>query len=178
MKRAKVSSVYEGRGRKRGIEGEEEGEDSSKSARMSAKARTNGLRARKALSIISNNRTIITRSMSTKTVEENGEEKVVEVDGEEKNMKDDNKALEEQQPVNEVVEKKGDDDGGLTLEDWPLTWSFEEELTWFKAGHQCGWYSYWETMNGDFWKPKDDNQEDFWNDEPWNFDGKNEIPKR
>ncbi|KAK6266537.1 hypothetical protein QUC31_017374 [Theobroma cacao] len=177
MKRAKVSSVYEGRGRKRGIEGEEEGEDSSKSARMSAKARTNGLRARKALSIISNNRTIITRSMSTKTVEENGEEKVVEVDGEEKNMNDDNKALEEQQPVNEVVEKKGDDDGGLTLEDWPLTWSFEEELTWFKAGHQCGWYSYWETMNGDFWKPKDDNQEDFWNDEPWNFDGKNEIPK-
>ncbi|XWS75469.1 hypothetical protein CRYUN_Cryun01aG0091200 [Craigia yunnanensis] len=175
MKRAKVSSVYEGRGRKRS-KGEEESENSSKSARMNAKARTDGLRARKALSLISNNRTIATRSMATKPMEQKDEEMLFEVEviqAKEEEKNDDNKPVElvQQQPVNEVVvENKGDDGGLLTLEDWPLTWSYEEEWSWFKVGYECGWHSYWETMNGDFWAPMtDDNKEPVWNDDLWNF---------
>ena len=176
MKRAKVSSVYEGRGRKRSKEGEEEeSENSSKSARMNAKARTDGLKARKALSLVSNNRTIVTRSMATKTMEQKDEETLFEVEviqAKEEEKNDDSKPVElvQQQPVNEVVvENKGDDGGLLTLEDWPLTWSYEEEWSWFKVGYECGWHSYWETVNGDFWAPMtDDNKEPVWND-LWNF---------
>ncbi|XWS30707.1 hypothetical protein CRYUN_Cryun23aG0010900 [Craigia yunnanensis] len=179
-----VRSVYEGRGRKRSKEGEEESENSSKSARMSAKARTDSLRARKALSIISNNRTIVKRSMGMKRMEQQDEEMLFEVEvivAKEEEKKDDNKPVElvQQQPVNEVVlENKGDDGGLLTLDDWPSTWTYEEEWSWFKVGYECGWYSYWETMNGDFWTPmRDDNKEPVWNDDLWNFKDNNEITK-
>ena len=174
MKRAKVSSVYEGRGRKRSKEGEEESENSSKSARMSAKARTDSLRARKALSIISNNRTIVTRSMEMKTMEQKDEEILFDVEvieAKEEEKKDDNKPVE-------LEENKGDDGGLLTLDDWPSTWTYEEEWSWFKVGYECGWHSYWETMNGDFWTPmRDDNKEPVWNDDLWNFKDNNEIKK-
>ncbi|XWS47612.1 hypothetical protein CRYUN_Cryun14cG0167100 [Craigia yunnanensis] len=183
MKRAKVSSVYEGRGRKRSKEGEEESEESSKSARMSAKARIDGLRARKAQSIISNNRTIVTRSMATKTMEKKDEEMLFEVEiieayNKEEEKNNDNKHVEVvQQPINEVVmENKGYDGGLLTLEDWPLTWSYEEEWSWFKVGYECGWYSYWETMHGDSWAPRDDNKKAVWNNDLWKFKD-NFIPK-
>ncbi|XVF20811.1 hypothetical protein REPUB_Repub12eG0034800 [Reevesia pubescens] len=147
--RAKVSSVYEERGRKRSKgEQDQESENSSKSARLSAKARTDGLRARKALSIISNNRTMVTRSMEMKTIEKKDEEILFEVEvieAKEEVKNDDNKPVEQmqQQPINEVVaENEGDDGGLLTLDDWPLTWSYEEEWSWFKVGYECGWYSY------------------------------------
>ncbi|XVF71639.1 hypothetical protein PTKIN_Ptkin12aG0055200 [Pterospermum kingtungense] len=80
MKRAKVSSVYEGRGNLGNNEGEEVSEISSKSARITAKARTSALRAKRAQSIVSKCRTIVTRSMALKKMELKEDEKLIEVD--------------------------------------------------------------------------------------------------
>ncbi|XWS33332.1 hypothetical protein CRYUN_Cryun22dG0072700 [Craigia yunnanensis] len=74
------------------------------------------------------------------------------------------------------MENKGYDEGLLTLEDWTLTWSYEEEWSWFKVEYECGWYSYWETMHGDSWAPRDDNKKAVWNNDLWKFKG-NFIPK-
>ncbi|XVE72067.1 hypothetical protein DITRI_Ditri11bG0009000 [Diplodiscus trichospermus] len=182
MKKAKVSSVYEGRGGKRDSEGEGESENSAKRARMSAKARTDGLRARRPLSIISIKRTIVTRSMSTKTTEQKDEEKLPEVEVvEAKEDEKNNKPVEQvkEQPVNEVVvETKGNEGEMLTLADWPLTWSHEEEWSWFKVGYECGWHSYWDAVSDDYWAPVSGHSNELvWDDDLWNFKDNDEIAK-
>ncbi|KAH1131119.1 hypothetical protein J1N35_002497 [Gossypium stocksii] len=198
MKNAKINSVYGGGGRKRCNERVEESGNSSKSASLTEKGRTNGVRATKALSTIPNNRTIVTRSMAMKTTEQEDEETLYEVQivgirGEEKN--DDNKPMElveeqeqqqhEQEPVQEqkqepqpqppanevdVAEKKGDSVEELTLDDWPITFRFDEEWPWSKVRYDSGWYSCWETMNGDFWTPvRDHSQESVSSGDLWEF---------
>ncbi|KAK5817958.1 uncharacterized protein LOC108458977 [Gossypium arboreum] len=191
MKKAKINSMYGGGGRKRCKERVEESGNSSKSASMTEKGRTNGVRATKALSTIPNNRTIVTRSMEMKTMEQEDEEtlyevEIIEIREEEKN--DDNKPMElveeqEQQqkqkqeqepqpPANDVavVENNGDDAEELTLDDWPITFRFDEEWAWSKVRYDSGWYSCWETMNGDFWTPmRDHSQESVWSGDLWEF---------
>ncbi|MBA0847025.1 hypothetical protein Goshw_011291 [Gossypium schwendimanii] len=170
---------------------------------MTGKGRTNGVRATKALSTIPNNRTIVTRSMAMKTMEQEDEEtlyevEIIEIREEEKN--DDNKPMElveeqeqeqkqekeqkqkqkqeqeqepqPQPPANEVavVENKGDGVEELTLDDWPITFRFDEEWPWSKVRYESGWYSCWETMNGDFWTPvRDHSQESVWSGDLWEF---------
>ncbi|TYI18346.1 hypothetical protein ES332_A07G083400v1 [Gossypium tomentosum] len=180
MKKAKINSVYGGRGRKRCKERVEESGNSSKSTIMTEKGRTNGVRATKALSNIPNSRTIVTRSMAMKIMEQEDEEtlyevQIIEIREEEKN--DDNKPMElvqeqEQEPqplplppANEVavVENKGDGVEELTLDDWPITFRFDDEWPWSKVRYDSGWYSCWESMNGDFWTPvRDPSQESVW----------------
>ncbi|KAH1131116.1 hypothetical protein J1N35_002494 [Gossypium stocksii] len=189
MKKAKINSVYGGRGRKRCKERVEESGNSSKSTITTEKGRTNGVRATKALSTIPNNRTIVTRSMAMRTMEQEDEEtlydvQIIEIREEEKN--DDNKPMElvqeqeqepqpqpqPQPPANEVavVENKGDGVEELTLDDWPITFRFDEEWPWSKVRYDSGWYSCWETMNGDFWTPvRDHSQESVWSGDLWEF---------
>ncbi|MBA0879694.1 hypothetical protein Goshw_029770 [Gossypium schwendimanii] len=203
MEKATINSVYGARGRKRCKERVEESGNSSKSLSMTGKGRTNGVRATKALSTIPNNRTIVTRSMAMKTMEQEDEEtlyevEIIEIREEEKN--DDNKPMElveeqeqeqkqekeqkqkqkqeqeqepqPQPPANEVavVENKGDGVEELTLDDWPITFRFDEEWPWSKVRYESGWYSCWETMNGDFWTPvRDHSQESVWSGDLWEF---------
>ncbi|KAK5817961.1 uncharacterized protein LOC108458978 [Gossypium arboreum] len=191
MKKAKINSVYGGRGRKRCKERVEESGNSSKSTIMTEKGRTNGVRATKALSNIPNNRTIVTRSMAMKIMEQEDEEtlcevQIIEIREEEKN--DDNKPMElvqeqeqeqeqepqpqPQPPANEVavVENKGDGVEELTLDDWPITFRFDDEWPWSKVRYDSGWYSCWESMNGDFWTPvRDPSQESVWSGDLWEF---------
>ncbi|MBA0757349.1 hypothetical protein Gotri_020453 [Gossypium trilobum] len=139
MKKATINSVYGARGRKRCKDRVEESRNSSKSASMTDKGRTNGVRATKALSTIPNNRTI---------------------------------EPQPQPPANEVavVDNKGEGVEELTLDDWPITFRFDEEWPWSKVRYDSGWYSCWETMNGDFWTPvRDHSQESVWSGDLWEF---------
>ncbi|KAG4191122.1 hypothetical protein ERO13_A07G071950v2 [Gossypium hirsutum] len=173
MKKAKINSVYGGRGRKRCKERVEESGNSSKSTIMTEKGRTNGVRATKALSNIPNSRTIVTRSMAMKIMEQEDEEtlyevQIIEIREEEKN--DDNKPMELVQEQVAVVENKGDGVEELTLDDWPITFRFDDEWPWSKVRYDSGWYSCWESMNGDFWTPvRDPSQESVWSGDLWEF---------
>ncbi|KAG4137521.1 hypothetical protein ERO13_D07G076133v2 [Gossypium hirsutum] len=185
MKKATINSVYGARGRNRCKERVEESGNSSKSASMTDKGRTNGVRATKALSTIPNNRTIVTRSMAMKTMEQEDEETLYEVEiieTREEENNDDNKPMElveeqeqepqPQPPANEVavVDNKGEGVEELTLDDWPITFRFDEEWPWSKVRYDSGWYSCWENMNGDFWTPvRDHSQESVWSGDLWEF---------
>ncbi|TYJ25906.1 hypothetical protein E1A91_A07G080700v1 [Gossypium mustelinum] len=172
MKKAKIYSMYGGGGRKSCKERVEESGNSSKSASMTEKGRTNGVRATKALSTIPNNRTIVTRSMEMKTMEQEDEETLYEVEIIEEQQQKQKQEQEPQPPANDVavVEDNGDDAEELTLDDWPITFRFDENWPWSKVRYDSGWYSCWETMNGDFWTPmRDHSQESVWSGDLWEF---------
>ncbi|TYG60644.1 hypothetical protein ES288_D07G083900v1 [Gossypium darwinii] len=153
MKKATINSVYGARGRNRCKERVEESGNSSKSASMTDKGRTNG-----------------------EDEETLYEVEIIETREEENN--DDNKPMELEQepqpqpPANEVavVDNKGEGVEELTLDDWPITFRFDEEWPWSKVRYDSGWYSCWENMNGDFWTPvRDHSQESVWSGDLWEF---------
>ncbi|ESQ47224.1 hypothetical protein EUTSA_v10028248mg [Eutrema salsugineum] len=146
MKKARVSSVYEGKERNKSRKGEETRKDHSKHARMTAKARMNV--HKESMKYLPKHKKPM---MIMKSMRKN-EEKL-----------DDPKSVVARVLEKEKVEKKDDvavknleektemPFSGL-VEDWPQTLTYEEEWTWFAFAFGWGWWwRYDAVMSGESW---------------------------
>ncbi|GLU10802.1 hypothetical protein SLE2022_275830 [Rubroshorea leprosula] len=141
---------------------------------------------RRPRSVIPNERTIVTRSMSTNAdcmmVLDERKKHVIVLDDEKKdvivlddNEKKDDEAKEEIKGEEKTEAKplegpgSGDGLGGLgRLEDWPWTWTYEEEWMWLGKGSGVGRYPHWETMTGVSGLGNLEDSDD--DNDPWGFD--------
>ncbi|XP_050229485.1 uncharacterized protein LOC126678633 [Mercurialis annua] len=127
MKRAKVSSVYEGRRIKRT---KEENDYSSRKARINARARRNLKALYKIMATDRRNSDITEQEYA---IFEADESRDIDVLGD--------------------IAKRGAkmekwEGGAVWWEEWPLYWTYEEEWLWFEAECGCCYRSLPEVMNG------------------------------
>lgn len=189
MKKAIVSSVYEGR-------------RSSRWARMNARARKYGCRAKvvKAEPFVFAEKRIKTTSMIMKSMEEKKEE-VYAVDEEKainnevvaepeidieavlESPKSGNGEIVEPEETggeaiantSNAVKENGGDEPVWWEEYWPWCWSYEEEMMWLGTGSECR--PFWEVMTGGGGcvDAKQDEDEP-WGDDIWNLRDIKEVP--
>ncbi|GLT41160.1 hypothetical protein SLA2020_152440 [Shorea laevis] len=152
---------------------------------------------RRPRSVTPNERTIVTRSMSTNAdcmmVLDERKKHVIVLDDEKKkdvivldnDEKKDDEAKEEikgeEKTEAKPLEGPGSGDGVGGLEDWPWTWTYEEEWMWFGKGSGVGCYPHWETMTGvsglGNLEDSDDDNDTWGFDDIWQLRKIKEIPK-
>ncbi|XP_010440944.2 PREDICTED: uncharacterized protein LOC104724194, partial [Camelina sativa] len=146
MKRARVSSVYEGKERNRSRKGEETRRDQSKHARMTAKARMSvNKESMKSLLPKHKKSLVIMKSMRKKEETQKYQNKViVSVVEKEKEEKD--------KGATEIMEEEMEMTNSKLVEDWPKMLTYEEEWTWFAFAFGWGWWRRYDAvMSGESW---------------------------
>ncbi|KAG2325282.1 hypothetical protein Bca4012_039771 [Brassica carinata] len=144
MKRARVSSVYEGKERKRSRKGDEIRRDHSKHARITAKARMN-IHKDSTKSLTKHKKSMVIKSMRNKaSMQDNQSSVIVRVVEKEKEKTDDG--------AMETMEGKMKMPSSECLEEWPHTSTYEEEWIWFAFAFGWGWWwRYDAVMSGKNW---------------------------
>ncbi|CAN8232940.1 unnamed protein product [Cochlearia groenlandica] len=145
MKRAKVTSVYEGKDTNRSIKGEEARKNRSKHARMTAKARMNVHKESMKPLPKHNKPMMIMKAMRKNDDEEakNNQNIVLSRIVEKENK------VEAKSAVENIEVKMESPFRGWVEEEWPHTLTYEEEWTWlaFAFGWEW-WLRYDAVMNG------------------------------
>ncbi|XP_010450915.1 PREDICTED: uncharacterized protein LOC104733005 isoform X1 [Camelina sativa] len=129
MKRARVSSVYEGKERNRSRKGEETRRDQSKHARMTAKARISVHKESMKSLPPKHNSLVIMKSMRKKEETQKYQNKVIEKEKEEKDK-----------GATEIMEEEMEMPNSKLVEDWPKILTYEEEWTWCAFAFGWGWW--------------------------------------
>lgn len=151
MKKARVSSVYEGKERNRySSKGEETRRDHSKHARLTAKARMNVHKeSMKSLSKHKKQMVMMMKSMR-KNEETQEDHKNVIVRVSEKEKEEEEK--DEEGSIMEKIDEKTEVPFTGWVEEWPHTLTYEEEWTWFAFAYGWGrWWRYDAVMSGENW---------------------------
>ncbi|EOA15777.1 hypothetical protein CARUB_v10007005mg [Capsella rubella] len=129
MKRARVTSVYEGKERNRSRKGEEARRDQSKHARMTAKARISVQKEsmKKPLSLKHKKPLVVMKSK---------EETLQNI------MEKDHKGV-----VENNMEEEMEIANSKLVEDWPeMLLTYEEEWTWFAFAFGWGWWQRYDAV--------------------------------
>ncbi|VVB09153.1 unnamed protein product [Arabis nemorensis] len=145
MKRARVSSMYEGKERYRSSEGDKARRDHSKHARMTAKARMN-VHKESMKSPTKDKKVVMTMKSMRKNDKTHDYQKTVIIRAAEKVKEDkDNGEVENMEEETELPLSRW-------VEEWPEMLTYEEEWTWFAFmfGWGC-WWRYDKVMNGESW---------------------------
>lgn len=146
MKKARVTSVYEGKERNRYSSiGEETRRDHSRNARLTAKTRMNV--HRESMRSLSKHKKPMVMMRSMRKLEETHEDHrnvIVKVAEKKEDAKD------EEGTIMEKMDEKTEMSLSGLVEEWPQTLTYEEEWTWFAFAFGWGrWWRYDAVMSGE-----------------------------